>query len=210
MSEVSQIAGRPSTVRLARISLWLFLIVAGVVGVITLVEGTLSLIASLTSGHIDLTLVADKHIPHGTDPGSAHIVSGSFASADLVLSNVSTHAMVFFIVATVAGTLTPVALCACIVLLAWRILRQRMFRRSFATTISTMGVIVTIGGLISQLALAIAAGTVATDLDGGVDGYWPIAGHFDPTFFAVGIVILLVGAAFEYGGRLQTETDGLV
>ena len=41
-------------------------------------------------------------------------------------------------------------------------------------------------------------------------GLWPLAGRFDLTFLGVGLVLLLVGLAFEYGERLQRDTEGLV
>ena len=42
------------------------------------------------------------------------------------------------------------------------------------------------------------------------DGFWPMIGTVDGAPFGIGICLLLVGLAFEYGERLQRDTEGLV
>ena len=50
-----------------------------------------------------------------------------------------------------------------------------------------------------------------SELDGaGRDGIWPVTGSIDFTFVSFGVVLMLVGLAFEYGERLQLDTEGLV
>jgi hypothetical protein len=58
--------------------------------------------------------------------------------------------------------------------------------------------------------VALAGGLAASEINGHDHGYWPLAGTFDPTLVVFGVVLLLVGLAFEYGARLQKETEGLV
>jgi hypothetical protein len=56
-----------------------------------------------------------------------------------------------------------------------------------------------------------ATGLAANDLNGdSIDGFWPVAGRFDPSFLGPAFALLLVGLAFEFGERLQRETEGLV
>jgi hypothetical protein len=42
------------------------------------------------------------------------------------------------------------------------------------------------------------------------DGFWPVAGSNISAYVAFGVVLMLVGLAFEYGERLQRDTEGLV
>ena len=67
------------------------------------------------------------------------------------------------------------------------------------------------GGFISQGSGSLATAMAASELNGaGRDGIWPVAGSIDFTFVAFGVVLMLVGLAFEYGERLQRDTEGLV
>lgn len=43
-----------------------------------------------------------------------------------------------------------------------------------------------------------------------VQGFWPLIGSMDGTPLGIGVGLLLVGLAFEYGEGLQRDTEGLV
>lgn len=110
-----------------------------------------------------------------------------------------------------AAMLTQAALCAAVAVLAWRVPRRNPFRRSVSLAVTCAGAILLVGGMISQAANSIATGLAASELNvSGSRGFWPLAGRFDPTFLVIGVVLLLVGLAFEYGERLVRDTDGLV
>jgi len=54
-------------------------------------------------------------------------------------------------------------------------------------------------------------------MDGGgraqwwrTDGFWPIQAAVDGGPIWIGVVMMLIGLAFEYGERLQRDTAGLV
>lgn len=211
MSQVIQITGRPSTVKLTRGTLWAFLGIAVVTGALVVAFGAMQLVQSLTSGHITLTLVAEKAIPTHTEQGLTTILNGNYDTATLTLSGVSGPTLILWIVASVAGILTQLAFCGSIAILAWRLLRPRMFKRSFSVIVTIAGGIVAIGGMLTQGASSFAS-VFAADLLNGSDrpGFWPLAGQVDLTYVGIGIVLMLVGLAFDYGSRLQRDTEGLI
>jgi hypothetical protein len=213
MSTEVQIAGSRPVVAATRVVLWAFVGIALLAAAASLVVGIVGLVHTTTTGLSNLTLVNDTKaaIVDGADPRyPVHIVTSQFPSATVVVSGLPGAIRAAVIVAAVATTLTEVTLCLTIALLAWRMLRRRPFRRSLSLSVSLAGLILVIGGLLSQGATAIAGSATALQLNGGGEGRWPIAGRFDPTWIVFGIVLVLVGLAFEYGERLQRETDGLV
>jgi len=213
MSEAVQIAGPRGLVATTKVLLWIFLAVAAAGALYSLITGVIGLVHTLSTGLINLTLVAETKaaIFGGTDPRFAtHIVAGHFSSADVTVAGLPAGIVATVVVSDVSKTLTEVALCVLVAVLAWRMLRRRPFRRSLSLTVSLAGLILVVGGVLGQGTAAIAGGATAAQLNGGGNGYWPLAGRFDPTLPVVGLVLVLVGLVFEYGTRLQNDTEGLV
>jgi hypothetical protein len=213
MSETSALTGPRPVVAIAQVVLWLFIAAAATVAVLSAVSGIGTIVHSLASGLTPVTLVADKGaalFQLNDTHASPHIVSGHFSTATVTVSHLSAWVVTITIVSAVATLLTELTLCAMVALLAWRLLRRRLFRRSLSVTVIAAGFVLAVGGTLSQSAAAIAGGATASALNGGGRGYWPLAGRFDPTVAVFGIVIILVGLVFEYGGRLQKDTEGLV
>jgi hypothetical protein len=173
----------PMTTRLVRGLLWVFLAGAAVVAAIVLVVGTIAVIRTLVSGQVPLNLVAEHPLSPGTDAGTAKIVSGSYESASLVISHLSSGAVALATISSIANTLTQAAVALLVAILAWRLLHRRLFRRSlsFATTFG--GGILLVGGMIAQGAGSLVTGIAAAELNGTArHGPWPLAGRFDLTF----------------------------
>jgi hypothetical protein len=210
MADKTLIAGSRTTVTLARGILWGFFGIALIVGILSLIGGAVSISQHLASGYTQLTLVADKPLPAAVSHGGALFVHGLYASASVKVHGLSGGIVALETSAEIAIVLVEASLSALVALLAWRLLRGGLFRRSISLAVTAAGVILTIGGLVSQAGVALAGGAAASELNGGGNGFWPLAGRFDPTLTVFGIVLLLVGLAFEYGERLQKETEGLV
>ena len=86
-----------------------------------------------------------------------------------------------------------------------------MFRPSLALQFTLLGAFVFLGGLVWQIGAVFAAGLAAVALNSSDrHGFWPLAGRLDPTYVVVGFAFMTIGLAFEYGGRLQKETEGLI
>ena len=113
--------------------------------------------------------------------------------------------------AALVGVLTRVAIATLIALLSWRLLRGAVFARSLSFVAVIAGGALLIGGALTQGLGSLADAMAAADLNGpGGRGFGPLAGRLDFTTIVTGLILLLVGLAFEYGERLQRDTEGLV
>lgn len=210
MTDTVQIAGSRVLVGFTRFLLWLFFTFAIAIGVATAVGNTVEIATSLSSGHLPLTLVADKALPTAATQCVGCHLTGTFANADVTVSGLSGQVITFVLIAAISNALTELALCVLVAVLTWRLLRRGFFRKAVANTVSAGGGVLIIGGMLSQSGVAIAGGMAASQINGDGHGYWPLAGTFDPTIMVFGFVLLLVGLAFEYGARLQKDAEGLV
>ena len=211
MADTTLVAGPRPIVAVARVILWAFFGIAMAVGLACLISGGFAIGQHLASGYTQLTLVANKPLPKQLHPAALFpVINGSYPTATLQARGLSAMVVILVTIAAIATVLIQVSLSALIALLSWRLLRGGLFRRSIARAVSAAGLILAIGGVISQAGVALASGAAAKELNGGGNGFWPLAGRFDPTLAIFGIVLLLVGLSFEYGARLQKETEGLV
>jgi hypothetical protein len=193
-----------------RVTLWAIFCIAILAGLITLVGTALELIGDLTSDRIPLNLALDKTLPAAATQCTRCAVTGTFDSANVVVKGLSGDVIGLVLVGAIGSALVAVAISILVAVLAWRLLHRGFFRRAVTNTVVGAGVVLTIGGLISKGALAMAGIQAASEIDGSGTGYWPLAADFDPAPLFFGFVLLLVASAFEYGARLQKDTEGLV
>ena len=205
------LAGPRVAVTLTRATIGIVGAIALLSGIAILTFGAIDFVGGALSGQWQFTLVGNQPIPSGTDHGPATIVHGSWETATVVLAGVSGAAAVFSVIASVTSILTPVAFCTLVVVLCWRLLSRRLFRRSLWISLGISGGVIAIGGLLGQGASSLASGTAAALLNGGTGrGFWPLAGRADLTWPVIGLALMLIGLAFEYGERLQRDVEGLV
>jgi hypothetical protein len=211
MQATELVAGGGTVVTLTRGILWSVFAGAIALGAGGLAFGGLAVGSGLASGHTALSLIADGAMPENADAGTATIVSGAFDTASVVVGDLSAAVVALATAAKVAAILTGAAVAASVALLAWRLLRRAPFRRSLSLTVTIAGAVLLIGGVFSAGAGSLAAAMAAGELNAStLDGFWPIAGRVDGSSIALGVVLLLVGLAFEHGERLQRDTEGLV
>ena len=211
MSAPVQIAGRPVTVRLARAALWLVLIGSAIIAILTVTIGVAGLVSDLRSGITTLTLVAGKALPAAAHGGTTHVVRGSYDSATVGLAHSPTAVATLGLISAIGQLLAHTVLAIALGLISWRVLRPRMFRRSLSIQFTLVGALVFLGGVLWQVGAMFADGLAAVALNGSdLHGFWPLAGRLDPTYIVVGFAFVTIGLAFEYGERLQKETEGLV
>jgi hypothetical protein len=211
MSAPVQVAGRPSVVRQAKAVLWMIVAASTIIVVVTLVEGVVGILGELSSATTTVTLVAEKALPSIARGTFTHVVHGSYDTATVTLSHAPGSVAVLGIVAAIGQLLARAALAAAVGLVAWRVVRPRMFRPSLPVQFTLLGALVFLGGLAWQIGAMFAAGLAADALNSsGRHGFWPLAGRLDPTYIVVGFAFMTIGLAFEYGGRLQQDTEGLV
>ena len=211
MSQLNQLRNRGVISALDRVIVWAILFVSVLAGLFGLVRGGVIVSSEVASGEISLALIANQPLPAKADIGTPRIVAGSYATADVTVSGLSFGVSSLAIATQIVNTLTQAAIAASIAFLAWRVLRARPFTRSLSLTVMFAGSALLVGGLFSQGFGSVAAAMAAGELNGPTArGFWPLAGRIDGTPLAFGVVLLLVGVAFEYGERLQRDTEGLV
>lgn len=210
MTNTSLIAGPRPIVAITRVIIWAVFFIAVLVGLACLIFGTITIWQQVTSGYTQLTLVANKAVPPTMHSGYLYFANGVYTNALVKARGLSAVVVTLVTTAAIATVLIQVALSGLVALLAWRLLRGGLFRRSISRAVTAGGLILGIGGMLSQAGVALAGGAAAAELNGGGRGFWPLAGRFDPTLPVVGLVLVLVGLAFEYGTRLQKDTEGLV
>lgn len=205
MTLEKQIVGSPATVATTRAILWVFLVTSVLLGAVRLVTGIVAEISIFASGELPITVIAGQALPASAG------TEGMYETASVVMTDASAATLTLATVSSVSQIVTETVIALLVAVLAWRLLRRGMFRRSLTIFVALAGGVMLIGGMLSQGANTIATGLAANDLNRGqLDGFWPIAGRFDPTFLGPAIALLLVGFAFEVGERLQRETVGLV
>ncbi len=213
MSQTDQLAGRGFAPRTLRLVVWLCLAAAMLVGGITLVVGVTEIVNGLVTTKTELTLIADRPLPAAAEVSSSgsRIIEGNFETAHLIVTDLPFGISVLAAAAALVDVLTGVAIPTLIALLSWRLLRGAYFARSLSLVAVVAGGALLIGGVFSQGLGSFAAAMAAADLNGpGGRGSWPLAGRLDFTTIVTGLILLLLGLAFEYGERLQHDTEGLV
>lgn len=193
-----------------RATLWVVFGAAILAGLITVAEFGFELIGDLTTGRIPLSLVVDKALPAAATQCTGCTVTGTFETADVVVKGLSGDVIGLVLVGAIGSGLVALSVCVLVAVLAWRLLRRGFFRRAVTNTVVAAGIVLSLGGLVSKLALAAAGVQAAAQINGPGSGYWPLAASFDPSPMVFGFILLLVASAFEYGARLQKETEGLV
>jgi hypothetical protein len=210
MSNAPSLTGTHATVAINTVVLWITLVVTAIGMLATLGAGAGSVVSVLVSKSAALTLVVDKKLPAAALGGGHTVAHGSYSDADVQV-NLHPDAVGFLTAADISATLVQAALFGIVALLAWRLLRGRAFRRSLANAISFAGSVVIVGELVTVEASGIASGMAASALNhaAGVQ-FWPLEFTLDFSNVGIGFLLLIIGLAFEYGARLQKDTEGLV
>jgi hypothetical protein len=210
MSNASSLVGSPAGRAINTFFLRVIFVLAILVGLFTVIGNTVEISTTLPKGHVPLTLMIDKALPAAATNCHGCTLTGTFATANVDVTGLSGQAVGFSLAAAIANALTELALCALIAILAWRLLRRGFFRRALSNAVAAAGTVLAGGSIVSQACIALGTSQAALDINGPGKGYWPLEASFDPTIPVFGIVLILVGLAFEYGTRLQKDTEGLV
>ena len=127
------------------------------------------------------------------------------------VSHLSSEALALNATAEIAQTVVQVSLWALMAYLSWRLLHGRALRRSLSIIVGVAGIILIIGGAVQAAANSITPALAAQQLNAAAHNhFWPLAGRFDGSLLGIGFVVLLIAYVFEYGARLQKDTEGLV
>lgn len=186
--------------------------VGAVYGVLVFVISAVSVISELVTGQRLLTLPVSQPLPAAADSGPAVLLDGSFETATALVSNLSASSSVLLTLGSIVGAVSNLLVIGAFLYLVWRLLRREPFQRSLTWTFVTAGAVLMLGSIIGQSLTGFGTMQAMSELGSTVDAdsFWPIAFTFDGAPLGLGLVLLLVGSAFEYAQKLSAETRGLV
>jgi hypothetical protein len=211
MTNTTSLVGSPLTQRLNAASLWLILVVTSLGAVITLIFGIIGIVTDLTTRSATLNMVVGKPLPAAALGTGRRLASGTYDIAAVHVNHLSSEALTLNATAEIAETVVQVSLWALVAYLSWRLLHGRALRRSLSIIVGIAGLILILGGAVYAAANSITPGLAAQQLNAANHNhFWPLAGRFDGSLLGVGFVVLVIAYVFEYGARLQKETEGLV
>jgi hypothetical protein len=193
-----------------------------------------TVVSDLTSRSISLRLPVYEFWP--TLPAGATIISGptaevtsgGFTSAEVYVSGLDTAARAWLAGSSLLQGATIIMIAIVVVTLSSTILRNDPFQPAVARGIRLVGITVIVGGLAWQACSGVGESLASKQvLQLGSTGLKDLAGwdnintiigfpqptpHIQVDFWpiGVGLVMLVLAAAFRAGERLQRDTEGLV
>jgi hypothetical protein len=210
---ITQQAVAASWSRWDRVGLWLMLVGASVIALLSLVVGIIGAAGEVVSGTRHMTLITEQPLPAAASTGSATLVDGYFDTARLGVADLSAGTAGLLTAGSVLGVLVQTSVALCFAYLAWRLLRAKPFMASLTATFVAAGAALAVGGLVGQFLTGFGQWNAALELggDGSADDpFWPLVMSLDAAPIGLGFALLIVASAFQYGERLARETDGLV
>ena len=193
-----------------RAALQLILAGAVIYAVVVSIAGIVGLVGELSSGERTVSLFVEQELPASAMEGAATIVDGGYETATVTVTSLEPVTAGLLTTGGVIGFVTQLLVAASFVYLAWRLLRREPFLRSLTWTFIVAGAVLLIGTILGQAASGFGSWLVATELNDGPEGFWPLVMKFDPAPIGLAFILMLVGCAFEYGQKLTNETRGLV
>ncbi len=163
----------------------------------------------LEAGHAPVTLLAHAAIEHDRT-GVPLIVSGNFDHAAVVTSGLSAAARALLAVGAGLGALTAAVVSAAIAYFLIRLLRGTPFHRSLVVSTIIAGAALSIGNMLAQFIGGFGRMQAAVELNPVAGGVFEVGFALDPVPILVGFVVLALGYVFQFGARLQRDTEGLV
>ncbi|WGD37626.1 hypothetical protein [Lysinibacter sp. HNR] len=190
--------------------LWLVFIAAIITGTSALILTVVSIAIQLSSGQYSVTLNAETPVPDSF--GTALINTGTFTSANLLVSDITPAAVTFLIAGRLISLLTTLTIAVSVTLLSWGNLRGHPFRPPITRSFIILGATLMIGSLLSQALNGFGGWFVAEQLNGtrNVDYYWPFSFNITTTPIIAGVIVLVIALTFETGERIQRDTEGLI
>ena len=188
--------------------------IALVLAAVALAAGAITAAAALTSEGFDMVLPAAASLPSGVigDPeatGVPRILNGEFTAATTSVAGLSTGVRILFAAGAGMGSLVFVALALSVAYLCWRPYNGNPFGTSVTRTSWFAAGTLTIGSLLSQGMLGFSTWLALDELQ--LDPVqFPLEMHFDLLPIVAGFALLLVAGAFQFGERMQRDTEGLI
>ncbi len=197
--------------RSERVSLLFFAVVAAAFGIAIAVSASGAIAGVVNGAETHLLLSTAQAVPLDAATGPASLISGTFESANVVISGLNFGSRALIAGGILARTLTYLALALTIVVLCIGLFRGRPFTRSVTWMLTTASLVLMTGGLMGSALTVAGQFAIAAQLNSDpTQSVFPFAGNADLVPVFIGLGLGAVAAAFEIGERLQRDTEGLV
>lgn len=190
-------------------ALWL-MIAAGVAAVVT-TAAAVSEIVAYFAGPVTLTLplAATHHDATGLRLGA----TAHFASIEATIPALPNAEATLLAWAGVLNLIGILAVLSLLFVLAFRLRGENLFTAGSVWIIGACGVVLALAGTLGQALDSAARHRVAQAIganQGSAGESIVFSANFNVGPLMAGIVLILVSAVFQFGGRLQKDTEGLV
>jgi hypothetical protein len=164
-----------------------------------------------TSGPVTLVLpvATANHAATGLLPG----VTGHFTAMEATLPTLPPGPGGLLAWADALNQIGVLALLALVFLLAYRLRNETLFTSGSAWIVGASGAALTLFGTVGQILDSVARSELAELI--GANARTPgetygFSAYFNLAPLVLGLVLVLVAGVFQFGRRLQQDTDGLV
>lgn len=172
---------------------------------------TVGAIISHASGPVTLELpvATTDHTAPGLIPG----VTGHFTSVEATLPALPSGPGVLLAFADSLNQIGILAVLVLVFLLAHRLRSEILFTSGSARIVGSCGAVLALAGTVGQILDSIARSNLAEAIGANarpVGESYSFAADFNIAPLMLGMVLMLVAGVFQYGRRLQQDTEGLV
>ncbi|UZX03767.1 hypothetical protein F8G81_14995 [Arthrobacter sp. CDRTa11] len=189
----------------------LFLMIASAAAAIGTTFHTVTAVVGLGSGPTTLTvpLAAARQDPVGLVPGA----EGRYTEMELTISAVPVDEAVFLAWSAALNQVGILAVALLVFLLGFRFMRERLFTPGSDVVVGMCGIVLAVASTVGQLLGAVGK----TRLAEAVGAYQPthgetivFVGEINLLPSLAGLMLLVIAGVFQFGRRLQKDTEGLV
>jgi hypothetical protein len=172
---------------------------------------TISGIIGLFTGPVTLTLPLDAspQSPSGLDLDSA----ARFTAIEAIVPALPTYEAVLLAWAGALNQVSFLAVAALMFLLALRLRGENLFTPGSTWIVGACGVVLALAGSLAQAVDATARTRIAELIGANVQRPGEtllVVAEFNSAPLLAGILLILVAGVFQFGRRLQKDTEGLI
>ncbi|MFF1253538.1 hypothetical protein ACFVYC_13695 [Pseudarthrobacter sp. NPDC058329] len=187
------------------------LMIISAVAAVATTAMTVSGIAAYFTGPVTLTLPLTTTRPAPTD---LHLgAQAHFTSVETAIPALPTGEAALLAWSGALNQLSALAVMALLFLLAFRLRGENLFTAGSASVVGSCGAVLALAGSAGQVLDQVARGRLAEAIRVNARAAGESVTFMGSLNFApvvAGFVLILVAGVFQFGGRLQKDTEGLV
>jgi hypothetical protein len=189
----------------------IFVMIASAVAALVTTAVTVSGTVALFAGPVPLALPVST--PHQKASGLSLGATGHFTSVEATIPVLPSGPAASLAWAGALNQVGVLAVLVLVFLLAYRVQSRILFTARSAHLVGAAGLVIAVSGTVAQVLDGVARSRLAEMLGANarVQGESLIfSAEFNTGPVMLGVALLLVAGVFEYGRRLQKDTEGLV